>query len=59
MQDRWTHVVKPMAAQIHKTVYQVIDLLPKALSQKILSEMDGKEDEILDAFPAPYGDELR
>ena len=48
-----------MAAQIHKTVYQVIDLLPKALSQKILSEMDGKEDEILDAFPAPYGDELR
>lgn len=57
--DRWTAVVKPMAAQIHKMVYQVIDLLPEAVGKEIMSRIDGHEDEILNAFPAPFGDEIR
>jgi hypothetical protein len=48
-----------MAAQIHKMVYQVIGLLPEALSKKVLEELDANEDKILNAFPAPYGDEIR
>ena len=59
LQLRWVPIVKPMAAQINKTVFQVIDLLPEGFAKEILSKIDGKEDQILDAFPAPFGDELR
>jgi len=58
-QDRWTAIVQPMAAQINKTIYQVIDLLPAQIRNDIISKVDAGAQQILDAFPAPYGDEIR
>lgn len=59
MQQRWAHIVKPKAQQIHDMIYQVIDLLPVQLRETILKDIDENADAILDAFPKPYGDEIR
>ncbi|EGD72101.1 Asah1 protein [Salpingoeca rosetta] len=58
-QERWAHVVRPKAKQIHDMIYQVIDLIPAQLRKTLMEHIDAKADEILDAFPAPYGDEIR
>eukprot|EP00056_Hartaetosiga_gracilis_P014147 m.239843 g.239843 ORF g.239843 m.239843 type:complete len:395 (-) comp14124_c0_seq1:316-1500(-) len=57
--ERWTEVVAPLSKQIHDMVYQVIDLLPPFLVKEILKKLDEGADKVLDAFPAPYGDEIR
>lgn len=57
--ERWSHIVAPMGDQIKAMVDSVIDLLPVKLAKDILTRLDGKEDEILDAFPSDYGDEIR
>ena len=58
-EQRWAHIVKPKAQQIHDMIYQVIDLLPVQLRETILKDIDENADAILDAFPKPYGDEIR
>ena len=40
-------------------IYQVINLLPQKLRDSVLAKMDEGADRILDAFPAPFGDEIR
>eukprot|EP00730_Choanoeca_flexa_P017887 TRINITY_DN8660_c0_g2_i1.p1 TRINITY_DN8660_c0_g2~~TRINITY_DN8660_c0_g2_i1.p1 ORF type:complete len:391 (+),score=101.35 TRINITY_DN8660_c0_g2_i1:48-1175(+) len=58
-QDRWTEVVAPLSKEIHDMIYQVIDLLPVKLRETVMEDLDQGADRVLDAFPAPFGDEIR
>ncbi|EDQ86590.1 uncharacterized protein MONBRDRAFT_10877 [Monosiga brevicollis MX1] len=58
-QERWVNVTKPLAPQISDMVYQVIDLLPSYLREKVMAALDQGADKILDAFPEDFGDEIR